>query len=120
METHFQDSYDDEIAEVYGPKNTYLLDSLLSGLSLKYELTSSPKMYQFIEDGLNVPSGSKDSLSEVLVVGTCIQVMLCGSKISHKIKAQDVAKNLKAHEMAETVKDPYAIEVLKVHYFILF
>ena len=118
METHFQDSYDDEIAKVYGPKNTYLLDSLLSGLSLKYELTSSYKMYKFIKDGLNAPSGSKDS--ELLVVGTCIQVMLCGSKMSHGIKAQDVAKNLKAHEMAETVKDPYAIEVLKVYYFILF
>jgi hypothetical protein len=42
--THFRDEYDDDIAKVYGPKNTYLLDSLLSGFSLKYKLTAAPEI----------------------------------------------------------------------------
>ena len=73
--THFKEIYDDDIAKVYGPHNIHLLDSLLSGFPLKYELTSSPEMYGFIDDGLELPRGSGDSESELFVVGTCIQLI---------------------------------------------
>ena len=38
---------------VYGPKNTLLVDSLLSGFSFKYNLSSSPNMYGYIDLGLD-------------------------------------------------------------------
>jgi len=117
--THFKDLYDDDIAKDYGPKNTYLLDSLLSGFSLKYKLTASPEMYGSIEDGLKAPRGSKES--EVLVVGTCMQLLLHGFGLTtdlagaYKWQPGKVAEKLKAHKAAETVKDLHAIEVLEVH-----
>ena len=116
-ETHFKDYYDDGIAKVYGPRNTYLLDSLLSGFSFKYELTSTPEMYGSIQDGLEASRGSKDSEPELLVVGTCIQLLLHGSRLKdgfYQRHAGKVAKKLKAHKTAETVKNPHAIVVLEV------
>jgi hypothetical protein len=114
--TLFSDFYDDEIAKVYSPKNTYLLDSLISGFSFKYELTESSEMEGAINDGFETPNGSKDTKLELLVIGTCIQLLLCGSRISHAWWGGKVAgaKKLKAHEAARTVKDLHAIEVLKV------
>lgn len=118
-DTHFKVIYDK--AKVYGPKNPYLLDSLLSGFSFKYNLTSSPDMHGHIEDGLNAPRGSKDSKSELLVVGTCIQLLIHGSVLttelagSYQRRPEKVAEKLKSHKTAKTVKDPLAIEVLEVH-----
>ena len=124
--THFKDidDSDDDITKVYGPKNTFLLDSLLSGFSFKYELTSSPDMIAFLENGLKSPhhDSSEDSKldTELSVVGTSIQLLLSGSQIArcefyHGWEGY-VAKKLKAHEVAGTVKDPHATEVLKVHF----
>ena len=79
--TLFKDDYNNDIAKIYGPKNTFLLDSLLSGFSFKYELTSSPEMYGCLDEGLEAPRGSKDSELEVSVVGTSIQLLLSGSRI---------------------------------------
>jgi hypothetical protein len=117
---HFKVIYGDSEVKEYGPKNTYLLDSLLSGLSLKHGLTASATSDQYaaIDDGLDAPH-SLDK-SEVLVVGACIQLLLHGSVIvtkfagSYRKKAKVVAKKLKAQEVAGTVKDPCAIEVLEV------
>jgi hypothetical protein len=120
--THFRDEYDDDIAKVYGPKNTYLLDSLLSGFSFKYKLTAAPEMYGAIDDGLKARhDGSEDS--ELLVVGTCIQLLLHGFQLTtdlagtYSSKPGKVAEKLKAHKKAGTVKDPRAIEVLEVREF---
>ncbi len=55
----------------YSPNNTYLLNSLLSGLSLKYGLASTPDMHAALNDGLDARPGSEDS--QALVVGTCIR-----------------------------------------------
>ena len=123
--THFKVLYDKDVAKVYGPKNPHLLDSLLSGFSLKYKLTSSSDMYGSLDDGLKAPRGSKDSESELLVVGTCIQLLIHGFVLttewagSYQRQPEMVAKKLKAHKKAGTVKDPHAIEVLEVHNFFL-
>ena len=75
--------------------------------------------YGSIEDGLEKPQrGSKESKSELRVVGTCIQLLLDASGTHRRPK--DVAKKLKAHRKAETVKDPHAIEVLEVHIFLFY
>lgn len=117
---HFKVIYDEDIAKVYGPKNPYLLDSLLSGYSSKYNLSSSSGMIAPIGNGLDAPRGSKDS--ELLVVGTCIQLLIHGSRLTaestgpyYRQRPEKVAKRLNAHKEAETVKDLHAIEVLEVH-----
>ena len=53
--TLFKDDYNNDIAKIYGPKNTFLLNSLLSGFSFKYKLTSSPEMYGCLDEGLEAP-----------------------------------------------------------------
>jgi len=114
---HFKVIYGDNEVKEYGPKNTYLLDSLLSGLSLKHKLTSTSDMYAAIFSGLDAQLGA--TKSEVLVVGACIQ-LLHGSEIatgaagSYRRSAEVVASNLKAQKAAGTVKDPHAIQVLEV------
>ena len=115
--THFREVFD--MAQEYGPENLYLLHSLLSGFSLKYNLTSTSNMFSSIKSGLQATCGSKES--EVLVVGTCIQLLIHGFTLttdwagSYRRDPGEVAEELKAHRTAETVKDPRAIEVLEVH-----
>ena len=118
-DTHFKVIYDKDVAKVYGPKNPYLLDSLLSGFALKYNLSSSSAMLAPIDNGLKAPRGSSES--ELLVVGTCIQLLIHGSGLTPELagpnyhqRPEKVAKELKAHKAAETVKDHHAIEVLEV------
>ena len=115
---HFKVIYGDNEVKEYGPKNTYLLDSLLSGLSLKHGLTSTADQFAAIDHGLDAPHSSDKS--EILVVGACIQLLLHGSVIvtefagSYRKEAKVVAKNLKAQGVAGTVKDSHAIQVLEV------
>jgi len=118
--THFKVIYDKDKAKVYGPKNPYLLDSLLSGFSFKYKLSSSPDMHGPLEYGMGAPRRSGDSKSGLLVVGTCIQLLIHGSVLttesagSYRRRPEKVAEKLKAHKTAKTVKDPHAIEVLEL------
>jgi len=115
---HFKVIYGDSEVKEYGPKNTYLLDSFLSGLSLKHGLTTTPDQYAAIDDGLDAPHGLDKA--EILVVGACIQLLLHGSEIvtefagSYRKEAKVVAKKLKDQEVAGTVKDPHAIQLLEV------
>ncbi|KAF9531787.1 hypothetical protein CPB83DRAFT_848738 [Crepidotus variabilis] len=115
---HFKVIHGNTEVKEYGPKNTYLLDSLLSGLSLKYNLTSTSDQLAAIDDGLDTPSGSEKA--ELLVVGACIQLLFYGSKIvtdeagSYKKKASTVAQKLKDHKVAGTVKNPHAVQVLEL------
>ncbi|KAF8887451.1 hypothetical protein CPB84DRAFT_1786860 [Gymnopilus junonius] len=76
---HFKVIYGDHRVKDYGPKNTYLLDSFLSGLSFKYSLTSTSDQLAAIHEGLDAACGSSES--EILVVGTCIQLLLHGSEL---------------------------------------
>jgi hypothetical protein len=115
---HFKTLYGHHEVKEYGPKNTYLLNSLLSGLSLKHRLTSTSDMLAAIDNGLDAPHSSDKS--EPLVVGACIQLLLHGSVIvtefagTYRKKAKVVAEKLKAQQVAGTVKHPHAIQVLKV------
>jgi hypothetical protein len=52
-DTHFKVFYGDYGVKEYGPKNTYLLDSLLSGLSLNHGLTETSDQFAAIDDGLD-------------------------------------------------------------------
>ena len=122
-DTHFKVIHDKDAAIKYGPKNSHLLDSLLSGFALKYNLSSSSAMLAPIDDGLKAPRGSSES--ELLVVGTCIQLLIHGSGLTPELagpnyhqRPEKVAKELKAHKAAETVKDHHAIEVLEVLCFL--
>ena len=77
---HFKYLCDDDGTKEYGPDNVYLLDSLLSGLSLKHGLTATPDMYGAIDHGLNASRCSEDP--EALVMGACIQLLLDGFGIT--------------------------------------
>jgi len=115
---HFKVIYSSSEVKEYGSKNTYLLDSLLSGLLLKHQLISTSDQYAAIGNSLDAPRGS--GKSQVLVVGTCIQLLLCGSLImteaagSYRKKPEVVALKLKAQKQAGTVKDPHTVKVLEV------
>ncbi|KAF8903875.1 hypothetical protein CPB84DRAFT_1745992 [Gymnopilus junonius] len=115
---HFKTFYGDSRVKEYGPKNTYLLESLLSGLSFKYDLTSTSDMLGTLCDGLDTPHGSSDS-PEVSVIGTCIQLLIHGSEVteraagsSYHMSPEEIASKLKAHKAAGIVKDPHALQVL--------
>jgi hypothetical protein len=117
---HFKTLYGNHKVTEYGPKNTHLLESLLSGFSFKYGLTLSPDMYGVINEGLDVPPGEDGS--EEWVVGACIQLLLHGSGIATKsdsrghqeMRPEVLASKLKAQAVAGTVKDPHAIRLLEV------
>ena len=118
---HFKIFFDEE---AYGPKNKFLFHSLLSGLSLKHRLTHNSTMFAAIEEGLLLNEGERhyNSLDpEVLVVGTCIQLLLSGSVIpteragpGYRRSAELITKNLKDRKAAGVVKDPHATQVLEV------
>ena len=128
--THFK-YYDDDVHKDFGPTNAYLHDSLLSGLSLKLRLTAAADLYAAIIDGLEGwPRSIVDRLkgrrncSEVMVVGSCIQLLLAGHAISttsagsYRRSPKKVAEKLKAQKKRGIVKDPHAIQVLDVMQFI--
>ncbi|CAA7268170.1 unnamed protein product [Cyclocybe aegerita] len=103
--------------ETFGPTNTYLAASLLSGFSLKYGLTSSSDQYASIVESLDASDNS--STSEVIVIGACIQLLTNGSGIipaatSYIKSANEVAAKLKAQKSAGTVKDSNALAVLEL------
>jgi len=117
-DAHFKLPRDEEVTE-YGPKNTYLLDSLLSGLSLQHNLASGGDQLASIDDGLDAPKNGSEE-SEVLVVGACIQLLMSGSTLlaedvgTYRKTAEEVAKKLKDQKAGGVVKDPHAIKVLEV------
>jgi len=101
----------------FGPANTYLITSLLSGLteSFKYNLSSSPVQYSYIEDGLNAFDNS--SICELLLIGAsgCIQMLTngsyiiptakpfiqCANEVALKLKFQKSTGKLKRFEFAQ-------------------
>jgi len=117
---HFKTLYGNHEVTEYGPKNTHLLESLLSGFSFKYGLSLSPDMYGVINEGLDAPPG--EDRSEAWVVGACIQLLLHGSGIATKSdgpgpqgrRPEVLASKLKAQVFAGTVKDPHAIRLLEL------
>jgi len=118
--THFKYyNEDDMLHKAYGPTNEYLLDCLLSGLSLKLGLTVTTEMFSTIVDGLKAPRWRR-RCSEVMVVGSCIQLLLSGPAITtkhagpYRKSPRKIADRLKAQKKRGIVKDPHAIQVLDV------
>jgi len=111
--------------KAYGPTNEYLLDCLLSGLSLKLGLTMTSGILYTIVDGLKAQRWRR-RCSEVMVVGSCIQLLLSGPAITTKFAGyyrkspRKIAKKLKAQKKRGIVKDPHAIQVLDVGGFFFF
>ena len=102
--------------ENFVPTNTFLLTSLLSGLSIKYNLTDSSDQYGNIWESLNVKH--EWSTSEVRVIGACIQLLTSGSIIIQNSKpyiqsAMEATTKLKAQRFKRTVKDPNALRLLE-------
>ena len=100
------------------PANTFLLTSLLSGLSIKYDLTESPDQYGTLWQGLDA-NDSNSSISEVRVIGACIQLLTSGSIIIRNSEgntqsADEVVTKLKAQRSREAVKDSNALQLLEV------
>jgi hypothetical protein len=108
--------YNDNMGIV--PTNTFLLTSLLSGLSIKYDLTESPDQYGTLWQGLNA-NDSNSSISELRVIGACIQLLTSGSIIirssdEYTQSADEVVTKLKAQKSRETVKNSNALQLLEV------
>jgi len=104
-------------SKTFSPTNPYLIASLLSGLSLKYQLTSCADQYGSITDGLYADGNS--SSTEVLVIGACIQLLTYGSGILpratlHIQSANEVEARLKAQKSMNTVINPNALRLLEV------
>jgi hypothetical protein len=108
----------DKDNKTFGPTNTYLVNCLLSGLSFKYNLTSSTDQYGEIRKGLNTHSSSSTD-SELLVIGACIQLLTNGSGIVPTGQpfihsANEVATKLRSQQSAGRVKEPNALKLLEV------
>jgi hypothetical protein len=98
------------------PTNTYLVTCLLSGLTLKHNLSSSHHQYYEVRYGIDCHGDP--SLCELWVIGACIQLLTIGSKIvSEKIfnySASEVATKLRSQQSASTVKEFNARKLLEV------
>jgi hypothetical protein len=98
------------------PTNTYLVTCLLSGLTLKHNLSSSHHQYYEVRYGIDCHGDP--SLCELWVIGACIQLLTIGSKIvSEKIfnySASEVATKLRSQQSAGTVKELNARKLLEV------
>ncbi|KAF5334943.1 hypothetical protein D9611_010009 [Ephemerocybe angulata] len=104
LHTRGLDGDDDD----FSASNTYLINSLLSGLSFKYGLTSSPDQYGAIQSGLDVKT--RTPLSQVLLIGAVIQLLVAGSIIvpqgtSYWSGAEEIATKLKAQKQNGVIRD---------------
>ena len=114
---HSLGSVFDKDNKTFGPTNTYLINSLLSGLSFKYNLTLSPTQYSYIEDGLNVDNNSP--ISQLLLIGACIQLLTNGSRIVSTGKpfirsANEVLNKLIFQQSVGRITDLNALKLLDV------
>ncbi|TFK26162.1 hypothetical protein FA15DRAFT_693275 [Coprinopsis marcescibilis] len=115
---HFKWAGFGEGPHTWGPENQYLLESNLSGLSLKNRLTSTSDMLAAVDAGLNATPGT--SHVQEVVVGTCIQLLLAGSVFAsedagtYRKTPADVAAKLKKQKEQGTVKDENATHVLEL------
>ena len=114
---HSRGSVFDKDNKTFGPTNTYLINSLLSGLSFKYNLTLSPTQYSYIEDGLNVDNNS--SIGQLLLIGACIQLLTNGSRIVPTGEpfirsANEVATKLRFQQSVGRINDLNALKLLDV------
>jgi hypothetical protein len=101
----------------WSPKNAHLLESYLSGLSLKHQLTATTDMYHAVHLGLDATP--ETPYAQELVIGACIQLLLSGHHYtweagSYSRTPQVFAAKLKHQESSGVVKDMHAIHLLQV------
>ncbi|KAH6906339.1 hypothetical protein BKA70DRAFT_1287291 [Coprinopsis sp. MPI-PUGE-AT-0042] len=103
----------------WGPENRHLLESYLSGLSLKHNLTTTGDMLTEVERGLDATPQTPHA--QEVVVGACIQLLLAGSSFTSEAEAgtykktpQEIAAKLKAQEQSGVVKEPNAARILNL------
>ncbi|KAF9531457.1 hypothetical protein CPB83DRAFT_904567 [Crepidotus variabilis] len=113
-DTYFMYAHLGDIDECV-PKNPYLFDSLLSGLALRCNLTAHPGQMGAILHGLH------SDCREAFLIGTCIQLLLCGRAVVDEragpagirsMKPETIAKKLKAQKKARIVKSTNGRHVL--------
>jgi hypothetical protein len=112
---HSQGFEFDKDTKILEPTNTFLTNSLTSGLSFRYNLVTSPDQYGAIVDGLDVDD--RQPASEVLVISACIQLLTAGSAAYMKAyfpSANDVATKLKAQRAAGRVKNANGAKLSEV------
>ncbi|KAH6897549.1 hypothetical protein BKA70DRAFT_1438128 [Coprinopsis sp. MPI-PUGE-AT-0042] len=102
----------------WGPQNRHLLESYLSGLSLKYQLTASSDMYAAADRGLDTTPDTP--YAQELVIGTCIQLLLAGHSFisdeagSYKKTPQEISAKLKNQENSGIIFNADALRFLKL------
>ncbi|KIM34616.1 hypothetical protein M413DRAFT_33156 [Hebeloma cylindrosporum] len=102
----------------FDPTDAFLLSSLLSGLSIKYDLADSSDQRGYLWESLE-DTDDWQPTSEVRVVGACIQLLTSGSIIIQSSKpyvqsANEAAAKLKARKSKGVVKDSNALRVLEL------
>ena len=104
----------------WGPENSYLIESYLSGLSLKYDLTSTKEMLGAVTDGLEaVP---KTPYAQELIVGACLQLLLAGKLFTSEVTAGPnyyrsatfIASKLRIQQRLGIVENADAARILDV------
>lgn len=113
-DSHFKS---DGGSHTWGPENRYLLDSYLSGLSLRHDLTMTSDMLAAVHDGLNVQSSCQNA--QEMVVGACIQLLLAGTTFifnagTYQRTAEEIAAKLKKQRNSGIVQEPTGMRLLEV------
>ncbi|KAF8186305.1 hypothetical protein BJ912DRAFT_972212 [Pholiota molesta] len=107
----------DADTRAFGPANTFLIHSLLSGLSFRHNLTSSADQNAHIAQGLDARADSP--AAEVRVTGASIQLLTGGSRIvsllnSYIQSPEEVAVKLRKQQAAGVVKNENAAKLLEL------
>lgn len=120
---HFKWIGYNEGPHTWGPENQYILESYLSGLSLKHGLTSTSDMLASVDDGLDATREWQHVQEKV--VGACVQLLVAGSFFtseqagSYQKTADEIATKLKKQRDLGLVKEPNGHKVLEVQCFLL-
>lgn len=97
----------------WGPGNHHLLDSLLSALSMRHDLSITGNQLGAISEGLDADKNDKNA--QEIVIGACIQLLLAGSLervIAYVGAPQEVATKLKKQKANKVVENENAIKLL--------
>jgi len=102
----------------FGPTDPFLLNSLLSGLSIKYNLADCSDQRGYLWESLE-DTDDWQPTSEVRVIGACIQLLTSGSIIMQTSKpyvqsVNEAATKLKARKSKGIVNNANALQVLEL------
>lgn len=115
---HFKSPELEDGPHTWGPDNQYLIESLLSALSLKLDLTSSSDMLAPLGDGLNATPSTPHA--QEVVVGACVQLLMAGSFFVsnqagfYRTTPEKVAAKLRSQKDLGTVREESGIRALEL------